>query len=71
MTIQFDAVYQGGVFRPKQPIPLPDGIEVRVAIETSDDGEDPLADVIGIGEGPSKGDGADRHDDYIYGRPTQ
>ena len=65
MTIQFDAVFQNGVILPKEPLALPDGIHIRVAIEAQP--EDPLADVIGIGEGPEAGDAADRHDDYLYG----
>lgn len=75
MTIQFDAIFQDGVLLPKQPVALPNGTEVRVAVETRDvlphpsvDAmSDPLADVIGICDGPTRGDTADRHDDYIYG----
>lgn len=65
MTIQFEAVFQNGVILPKEPLALPDGIHLRVAIEAPR--HDPLADVIGIGEGPEAGDAADRHDDYLYG----
>jgi len=68
MTIQFDAVYEDGVLRPKQPIALPNGAEVRVAIETRENTVDPLAGVVGIGDGPAAGDTADRHDDYLYGK---
>ena len=67
MTLQFDAIYQNGVFLPKQPVALPDGTEVRVEIATRIGVEDPLAAVIGIGEGPADGDAADAHDNYIYG----
>lgn len=70
MTIQFDAVYQGGVLRPTHPLSLPDGAEVRVVIETRNGTDDPLANVIGIGDGPEAGDAADRHDDYLYGKPS-
>jgi predicted DNA-binding antitoxin AbrB/MazE fold protein len=68
MTLQFDAVYENGVLRPKQPLVLPNGTEVRVAIDTADPTSDPLAHVIGIAEGPASGDAADAHDDYIYGK---
>lgn len=68
MTIQFDAVYQNGVFLPKEPVALPNGTEVRVAIETRDGIGDPLAGVIGICDGPAEGDAADAHDEYIYGK---
>jgi predicted DNA-binding antitoxin AbrB/MazE fold protein len=63
--MQFDAIYQNGVFLPKQPVSLPNGTEVRVAIETRDGVDDPLAAVIGICDGPA--DAADAHDEYIYG----
>jgi predicted DNA-binding antitoxin AbrB/MazE fold protein len=70
MTIQIDAVYEGGVLRPTQPLSLPDGAEVRIVIDTRRNRDDPLANVIGIGEGPEAGDVAARHDDYLYGRQT-
>ncbi len=71
MTLQFDAVYENGVLRPKQPLILPNGTEVRVAIKTEEPGDDPLAAVIGIAEGPPAGNAADQHDAYIYGRRDQ
>ena len=70
MTIQLDAVYQDGVLLPKQPVALPNGTEVRIVIETSDVQSDPLAGVIGIGNGPEEGDVSDRHDDYLFGGRT-
>jgi predicted DNA-binding antitoxin AbrB/MazE fold protein len=68
LTIQFDAVFQNGVLLPKEPLSLPDGIQVRVAIEAPTGTADPLADVIGIGDGPEAGDTAERHDEYLYGQ---
>lgn len=74
MTIHINATYQGGVLHPQQPLALPEGINVKVVIETPApaaagfSGRDPLAHVIGIGEGPAAGDAADRHDDYLYGK---
>jgi predicted DNA-binding antitoxin AbrB/MazE fold protein len=68
MTIQLDAVYQDGVLLPSQPIALPNGAAVRIVIETSNIPIDPLAGVIGIGDGPESGDAAERHDDYLYGK---
>lgn len=68
MTLQFDAVYEDGVLRPKQPLVLPNGTEVRVAIDTTGATSDPLANVIGIADGPLASDAADNHDDYIYGK---
>ena len=34
MVIAIDAVYEGGVLKPKEPLDLPDRAEVRVTIET-------------------------------------
>jgi len=65
--MQFDAVFQDGVFMPKQPIELPNGTEVRVAIQTQLGANDSLASVIGTCDGPASGDAADAHDNYIYG----
>jgi predicted DNA-binding antitoxin AbrB/MazE fold protein len=70
MTIQVDAIYEGGILRPAHPLSLPDGAAVRVVIDTRSQVDDPLADVIGIGDGPETGDVADRHDDYLYGRQS-
>lgn len=67
MTIYLDAIFQDGVLLPKQPVALPNGTEVRIVIETSAIGSDPLAGVIGIGDGPECGDVAERHDEYLYG----
>ena len=71
MEIQFDAIYQNGILRPKQPLSLPDGTEVRVAIASTQQDEDPLSGVIGIGEGPSAGDVAEKHDEYLYDDPSK
>ena len=74
MTIEIDAIYHDGALHPQQPVPLPEGAHVRVAIQADSPptvlttGPDPLAAVIGIGEGPPAGDAADRHDDYLYGK---
>ena len=72
MSINIDAIYQDGALHPQQPLALPEGAHVRVAIETSSPpaaapaGADPLADVIGISNAPAAGD---HHDDYLYGKP--
>jgi hypothetical protein len=51
-------------------VPLAEGAHVRVAIKAGAPpaSGDPLASVIGVGEGPAAGDVANRHDDYLYGR---
>ena len=70
MTIQIDAIYLDGVLRPKEPLALPNGAAVRIAVETGPAVADPLAAVVGIGEGPETGDVAERHDDYLAGSFT-
>ena len=67
MTIQVDAIYLDGVLRPKQPVALPSGTEVTVAINPRGAAVDPLAGVLGAGDGPAEGEAAQRHDDYLYG----
>lgn len=66
MTITIEAIYEKGMLKPKEPLALTEGAEVRVIIETPGEAHDPLEAVIGIGDGPP--DGADNHDKYIYGR---
>jgi predicted DNA-binding antitoxin AbrB/MazE fold protein len=74
MSIEIDAIYHDGALHPQQPVPLAEGAHVRVAIKTdvppasTPSAADPLAAVIGIGEGPAAGDAAERHDDYLYGK---
>ena len=74
MTIQAEAVYADGLLRLEQPLPLAEGAKVRIAIQTADAAgsgmvspADPLAQVIGIGDGPAAGDVATKHDTYLYG----
>ena len=66
MTITVEATFEKGLFRPKQPLALAEGAEVRLTIHSADEDHDPLDAVLGIGEGPP--DGADHHDHYLYGR---
>ncbi|MBI3469160.1 MAG: antitoxin family protein [Planctomycetes bacterium] len=66
MTITVEATYENGILKPKQPLVLAEGTAVRLTVTPMDENEDPLAAVIGIGEG--RADGADQHDKYIYGK---
>jgi predicted DNA-binding antitoxin AbrB/MazE fold protein len=66
MTITVQATYENGVLKPKQPLALTEGTEVRLAISPLEEDYDPLDAVIGLGDGLP--DGADNHDKYIYGR---
>jgi predicted DNA-binding antitoxin AbrB/MazE fold protein len=70
MTITIEAIYENGVLKPKAPVALAEGTEVRLTVTLLDDDDDPLAGVIGIGES-GRTDGADNHDKYIYGKLRQ
>ena len=63
MTLNVEATYENGVLRPQQPVAFPEGTKVRLSIDVPD--RDPMAGVLGIGDGPEQGDAADRHDDYL------
>ena len=68
MTIHdVEAVYEDGVLKPKQPVVLSQGTEVRLTIRTVDEDYDPLDDVIGICESNLDISLADHHDEFIYG----
>jgi len=69
MTITTLATYEDGVLKPKEPLTLVPGTEVRLTLVPVDENYDPLEAVIGIGDGPS--DGAENHDKYIYGKLHQ
>jgi predicted DNA-binding antitoxin AbrB/MazE fold protein len=66
MTFTVQATYTNGVLKPKKPLRLEEGAEVRLIVSPADEAPDPLADVIGIGSSGRR-DGADNHDHYIYG----
>lgn len=66
MTITFDATYENGVLKPKKPLSLAEGAQVRVTLTSVEEERDPLAGVIGIGSS-GRSDGAENHDHYIYG----
>jgi predicted DNA-binding antitoxin AbrB/MazE fold protein len=83
MTHDIDAIYDHGVFRPIQPLAMPEGARVRLRVEqgTSDsaaerqDGEAPtllerLKNVVGsIDDLPE--DSSTNLDHYLYGRPKR
>ena len=76
MTIRCAAVYEKGVLRPKQPIALPEGAEVALAVEYAEPGKPPggmAAALAAIAKLPMEVDdkgfsGAD-HDKVLYGEP--
>ena len=69
MGIVVEATYQNGILKPKEPLTLTEGAEVRLTITPAGEPFDPLEAVIGIGEGRT--DGAENHDKYIYGKIPQ
>ena len=72
MTITVEAVYEQGVLKPKQPLPLEEGTCVEITVTPNGEIHDPVDGVIGIiTEGPDISL-ADRHDELLYGprRPT-
>jgi predicted DNA-binding antitoxin AbrB/MazE fold protein len=68
VTISVDAVFQNGQLKLNEPVALAEGTPVRVTITPIAADNDPLADVIGIGDGLA--DGADNHDKYISQSPV-
>lgn len=67
MPMTVEATYEDGVLKPKQPLTLPEGAEVRLTVCALPEPEDPLKDVIGIGQS-GRTDGAQNHDKYLYGK---
>jgi len=80
MTTNLKAIYENGVLRLEEPLPLPEGAEVDVTVslnetengkhaqETADQSWDALIDLLNecaIDTGIS--DLAEQHDQYLYG----
>jgi predicted DNA-binding antitoxin AbrB/MazE fold protein len=43
MSAPIEAIFEGGVFRPLQPIDLPEGERVQITVSSSDVDDDPAA----------------------------
>lgn len=77
MTTAVKAVYENGVFKPKEPVQLQEKTEVEVLIPAAApvDDDDPTGwktanELIGfIKDAPP--DMAENHDFYLYGRPRR
>ena len=77
MTTAVKAIYENGVFKPKEPVQLEERTEVEVLIPTTTpaDDDDPTGwkaaeELIGfIKDAPP--DMAENHDFYLYGRPRR
>ncbi|MCK5527291.1 MAG: antitoxin family protein [Candidatus Latescibacteria bacterium] len=73
MVKTLDAIFDGEVLRPEEPIPLEPNIRVRVTIETPETPPARARSFFGTArslnlEGPS--DRSARFEDYLYGRQT-
>ncbi len=68
MTTTIKATYVQGVFRPQEPVALPDGAQVELTLTMPTEEGDPLAGLVGIFSS-GRTDGAANHDKYIYGDP--
>jgi predicted DNA-binding antitoxin AbrB/MazE fold protein len=77
MMTAVKAIYEGGVFKPKEPVDLKEKTEVEVLIpvETKPDPDDPtgwkaIDRLIGfIKDAPT--DASEKHDEYIYDDPHE
>jgi predicted DNA-binding antitoxin AbrB/MazE fold protein len=85
MTHNIDAIYDNGVFRPIEPVILPEGTRVHLRVEEENGAERPVTemaegemptllerfkDVVGtIDELPE--DSSINLDHYLYGRPKR
>jgi predicted DNA-binding antitoxin AbrB/MazE fold protein len=67
MTITLEAIYENGVFKPKQPIALSDGTQVQLVLTTAEESPHPLDEVLGICEAGADFSLAERHDEILYG----
>jgi AF2212-like len=78
MTNAVKAIYENGVFKPKEPVQLQERTEVEVLVPTQappDHDDDPTGwaaaeGLIGfIDDAPA--DMAEHHDHYLYSRPRE
>jgi AF2212-like protein len=76
MTIAVKAIYENGVFKPKEPLDFLERTEVEVLIPTQSPADDDPTGwaaaraLIGfIDDAPA--DMAEHHDYYLYGRPRE
>ena len=75
MTTAVKAVYENGVFKPKEPVNLQDKTEVEVLIPTNASAQDDatgwkaMREFIGLaGENAGSGRASEEHDTIIYRR---
>ena len=77
MATAIKAIYEHGVFKPKEPVHLEEHAEVEVLIPTAAplDEDDPTGwraaeELIGFIKGAPP-DMSENHDHYLYGRPRE
>lgn len=75
MSTTVKAVYENGVFKPKEPVSLDEHAEVDVVIPSRPvrDPDDPtgwkaIRRLIGAGKAITP-DASEKHDEYLYGDP--
>lgn len=74
MSKEIKAVYENGMFRPLQPVPLSEGSEVKVIIEELTKGDltqDPAYNLDEIAEETGVTNLAANIDHYLYGLPER
>jgi len=76
MVRSFDAVYDGEVLRPVEPLDLPPNTRVRVAVVETQDGEaesgsGPFDRILALAQDLGVPDLAEQHDHYLYGTPKR
>jgi predicted DNA-binding antitoxin AbrB/MazE fold protein len=76
MAIIVEAVYEDGVLKPAQPLPLQEHEKVQVTVEAKQPSLAERIVVLGRAVPPEvvdtwPTDGASQHDHYIYGTPKR
>ena len=73
MTLTIEAVYENGVLKPTQPLPLPDQARVRLTVETSDGAAPRFAEFLDLARDlpDAPADLSVQHDHYLYGTPKR
>jgi len=77
MSTVIKAIYEDGVFKPKEPVTLKEKaeVEVLIPIEAKPDEDDPtgwkaIDELIGSVRSGLQ-DVSEKHDDYLYGDPRE
>lgn len=71
MPESVEAIYENGVFRPLQPVNLPEGERVRLTVATGERANDPAANLSDLAVDMGTPDLATNIDHYLYGLPKQ